>query len=56
MSSDLIALAVAFTLGAVVVLVGLRRNLSETTRTGMPRFEVNPRRATPTLGLYEGGV
>jgi hypothetical protein len=29
MSSDLIALVVALTLGAAVVILGLRRNLSE---------------------------
>ena len=55
MSSDLIALLVALTLGVVVVVLGLRRNLSETTRNGLPRFGGDPERATPTLGLYEGG-
>jgi hypothetical protein len=54
MSSDLIALAVALTLGTAVVIVGLRRNLSETTRNGLPRFGRDPERPTATLGLYEG--
>lgn len=53
MSSDLIAWVVAITLGIAVVVLGLRRNLSETTRNGLPRFG-DPERATPTLGLYEG--
>jgi hypothetical protein len=38
MSSDLIAWAVAVTLGVVVVVLGLRRNLSATTRSWLPRF------------------
>jgi hypothetical protein len=54
MSSDLIALAIALTLGAAVVVLGLRRNLSETTRNGLPRFGGDSERATATLGLYEG--
>jgi hypothetical protein len=54
MSSDLIAWIVAITLGAAVVVLGLRRNLSETTRNGLPRFGGDPERATATLGLYEG--
>jgi hypothetical protein len=54
MSSDLIAWVVAITFGIAVVVVGLRRNLSETTRNGLPRFGGDPERATPTLGLYEG--
>jgi len=54
MSSDLIALVVALTLGATVVGLGLRRNLSETTRNGLPRFGGDPDGAAPTLGLYEG--
>ncbi len=55
MSSDLIAGIVAVTLGLVVVVLGLRRNLSETTRNGLPRFGEDPESATVTLGLYEGG-
>jgi hypothetical protein len=54
MSSDLIAWVVAITLGIAVVVLGLRRNLSEITRNGLPRFGGDPERATPTLGLYEG--
>jgi hypothetical protein len=54
MSSDLIAWAVAITLGIAVVVLGLRRNLSEATRHGLPRFGGDPERATATLGLYEG--
>jgi hypothetical protein len=54
MSSDLIAWIIAITLGATVVTLGLRRNLSEITRNGLPRFGVDPERATATLGLYEG--
>lgn len=52
MSSDLIAWVVAIALGLAVVVLGLRRNLSETTRNGLPRF--GGERSTATLGLYEG--
>jgi hypothetical protein len=54
MSSDLIALVVALALGAAVVILGLRRNLSETTRNGLPWFGGDPDAAAPKLGLYEG--
>jgi hypothetical protein len=54
MSSDLIAWVVAITLGIAVVVLGLRRNLSETTRNGLPRFGGGSERGTATLGLYEG--
>lgn len=54
MSSDLIAWIVAITLGIAVVVLGLRRNLSDTTRNGLPRFGGDPERATTMLGLYEG--
>jgi hypothetical protein len=54
MSSDLIALVVALTLGAAVVILGSRRNLSETTRDGLPQFVGNPERTTAMLELYEG--
>jgi hypothetical protein len=53
MSSDLIPWVVAITLGVAVVILGLRRNLSETTRNGLPRFGGDPERASATLGLYE---
>jgi hypothetical protein len=46
---------VAGTLGIVVVALGLSRNLSETTRNGLPRFGADGEGATPTPGLYEGG-
>jgi hypothetical protein len=55
MSSDLVALTIALTLGLAVVILGLRRNLSEATRNGLPRIEGDSERTTPTLGLYEGG-
>lgn len=54
MSSDLIALAVAITLGIAVVVLGLRRNLSDTTRNGLPPFGGASEGATVMLGLYEG--
>lgn len=54
MSNDLSAWVVAITLGIAVVVLGLRRNLSETTRNGLPRFGGDPERTTATLGLYEG--
>ena len=55
MSSDLIAWVVAIGLGIAVVVLGLRRNLSETTRSGLPRLGGDTERAAATLGLYEGG-
>jgi hypothetical protein len=54
MSSDLLALVVAATLGTAVVVLGLRRDLSETTLSGLPRFGEGAERATVTLGLYVG--
>jgi hypothetical protein len=54
MSSDLIALVVAITLGIAVVVLGLWRNLSETTRNGLPRFGGDPKGGTATLGPYGG--
>jgi hypothetical protein len=54
MSSDLIALVVGITLGITVVVLGLRRNLADVTRSWLPRFgEVPEPGATP--GLFEGG-
>jgi hypothetical protein len=55
MSSDLIALIVAIVLGTAVIILGLRRNLSETTRNGLPRLGADSEPETVTLGLYEGG-
>jgi hypothetical protein len=54
MGSDLIASVVAITLGVAVVLLGLRRNLSETTRNGLPRFGKDPEQATASFGPPEG--
>jgi hypothetical protein len=54
MSTDLIALIVAIGLGTVVVVVGLRRDLSETTRSNLPRFGEDSDSATATVGLWEG--
>jgi hypothetical protein len=54
MSSDLIALVGAIALGIAVVVLGLRRNLCETTRNGLPWFGEDPEQVLPTLGLYEG--
>jgi hypothetical protein len=54
MGSDLIPCVVAITLGVAVVVLGLRRDLSETTRNGLPRFGGDPEGATTTLGIYEG--
>jgi hypothetical protein len=53
-SSDLIALVVAVVLGTAVVILGLRRDLSKTTRNGLSRLG-DPEQSTGTLGLYEGG-
>lgn len=55
MSSDLIALVVAITLGLVVVGLGLRRNLSDVTRGWLPRFGQAPDPATGPPGLFDGG-
>jgi hypothetical protein len=55
MSTDLIALIIAIGLGTVVVVVGLRRDLSETTRSNLPRLgEDSEPAATATVGLWEG--
>jgi hypothetical protein len=53
-STDLIALIVAIGLGVVIVVVGLRRDLSETTRSNLPRFGEDSESATATVGLWEG--
>jgi hypothetical protein len=55
MSNDLIAWVVALTLGTAVVILGLRRNLSETTRNGLPRFGGAPEPATATPGSSDDG-
>lgn len=54
MNGDLVALGIALLLGAAVVILGLRRELSETTRDGIPRFHEDPQESTMALGLYEG--
>lgn len=54
MSTDLIALVVAIGLGTVVVVVGLRRDLSETTRSNLPRFGNDAESTTATVRLWEG--
>jgi hypothetical protein len=54
MSSDLIALVVGITLGIAVVVLGLRRNLADVTRSWLPQFGEPPERgAMPEL--FEGG-
>jgi hypothetical protein len=55
MSTDVIALIIALGLGIAVVVLGLRRDLSETTRNGLPRFGEAPEQATAAVGPSEGG-
>lgn len=55
MSSDLIALVVAITLGVAVVGLGWRRNLGDVTREWLPRFGKAPKPATATAGSFDGG-
>jgi hypothetical protein len=55
MGADLVALSIALGLGIAVVVLGLRRNLSETTRNGLPRFGGASEQATEALGPSEGG-
>jgi len=50
MSSDLVAVAIATVLGTSVVIMGLRRGLSETTRRWLPRFGEDSEQATATAG------
>jgi hypothetical protein len=50
MSSDLIAWIVAIGLGISVVVLGLRRNLGETTRNWLPRSEGGSEQETGALG------
>ncbi len=54
MNGDLIAWAVVGGLGIAVVVLGLRRNLSETTRNGLPRFEAATEMADALPGPSEG--
>jgi hypothetical protein len=53
MSNDLIALVVATGLGIVVVVVGLRRDLSEVTRSNLPRFGEGSEPATAAVETSE---
>jgi len=55
MSSDLIAWIVAIGLGIAVVVLGLRRNLGETTRNWLPRSGGVPDQETGVLGPSGGG-
>lgn len=55
MSSGLIAWIVAIGLGIVVVVLGLRRNLGETTRYWLPRSEGASEQETGALGLSGNG-
>jgi len=56
MSSDLIAGVVGLMLGMAVVVLGLRRNLADVTRSWLPRFGEAPEPATATPGLFDGGA
>jgi hypothetical protein len=53
MGSDLIAWIVAVALGAIVVIVGLRRNLADTTRNSLPWFGEALGQATASPGLFD---
>lgn len=55
MSRDLILLLITLALSTVVVILGLRRNLSETTRDWLPQFGGDSEQSPATVGLYEGG-
>lgn len=55
MSTDVITLIIALGLGIAVVVLGLRRNLSETTRDGLPRFGEASDETPEALGPSEGG-
>lgn len=54
MSSDLIAGVVALALGLAVVVLGLRRDLSEVTRSWLPRWDT-PEDAPAAPGPQGGG-
>ncbi len=49
MSSELIAWVVAITLGVAVVVLGWRRELGDTTREWLPRFEGSSKPEAATL-------
>jgi hypothetical protein len=54
MSSDLIAGVIAIALGAVVVGLGLRRKLSDVTRSGLPQYKRDPEAVSIATELYTG--
>lgn len=47
-------LSLAIGVGAAVVVLGLRRDLSHTTRDGLPRLGNHSEQVTESLGFYEG--
>jgi hypothetical protein len=55
MSSDLIAWIVGISLGIAVVVLGLRRNLDEVTRSWLPRFGESPEPVAAIPELSGGG-
>ena len=54
MSSDLLAIAVGGLLGAVVVVLGLRRKLSDVTRSGLPLYERDSEATSIATERYTG--
>jgi hypothetical protein len=54
MGSDLIAWIVAIVLGVAVVVLGLRRNLGDTTRNWLPRSEEASGQGTGALAPFDG--
>jgi hypothetical protein len=55
MSSELIAWVVGITLGIAVICLGLRRNLSDVTRSWLPRFGKAPEQGAAIPGLFDIG-
>ena len=55
MSSELIAWVVAITLGVAVVVLGMRRNLADTTRDWLPRPGEPSEWVVAALGSPDGG-
>jgi hypothetical protein len=55
MSSDLTAWVVGITLGIAVIGLGLRRNLSDVTRSWLPRFGEVPKLAPAIPESFDGG-
>ncbi|HYJ21280.1 MAG TPA: hypothetical protein VEW07_04570 [Solirubrobacterales bacterium] len=55
MGNDLIACIVALALGAVVVGLGWRRNLGETTQEWLPRFGEASEQEAPVSDPVDGG-